>query len=1073
MTVVEQLQVIDELTALYHALPEDDPDRLAVSLQLSLAHLVRYRQDQHLPALDASIAYGGNVLHRLSPGHPSWLGLMQHLAGTLLTRHEKTADPADLDEAIGAARAALAVAPNAALFVILCTALLTRRRPGDLDVAVRCGRAALDAGKAVSGSSGWTVDLAHALEERFHQRGGDRDLGQAVELLDRVDDSGRDGRYWHVRGSVLLSRAQVAVDHADVGHAITAFRAADRLACNDPMKRADSLGGLGGALVLRFERCGQEVDLDEAVEAQRQAVRLAESRPEAVAHHRSGCALALMRRHEHTGNREDLSEAVELARAAAAFPQPDDAVATAVASTTLQIILQSRYDLLADTSDLRESIAVGRRLLKLLPPGSPQRVTCLFNLAMSLRESYDRDGEPEEIAESISLLTTCLAECGEDFPERAVVLGDLSRSYCLRYRRSGAPADLDRAVEFSGAAVALSRDGRLVEGHLSVMLESLRRGHRDVGLDELVSVAERALAEAAPGPRGSVALFNAAVGCWQRFLHRGDTRDAALAQRRYRDVAIAAPESGPVGLRVRAARGWQTASMARADLAEAVAASAAIVALLPLLAWHGIGGADRRRLLTTMFGAASDSAGCAIEAGRPAVAVEHLEEGRTILWSQVLDIRGDLSQLHKSHPGLADRLDEVRSALDAAGRSALAPSGRSHQTAEDVDGRMALAREWDDLVARVRARPGFAGFLRPPRLEALLPAAADGPVVILNVSQWRCDALIVRTSGVEVVELPLLTADIVTERVQAYLEIVRGWQGRDLASAAEADAKDDALGDSLRWMWDSFAAPVLDHLGYVAPPVPGSDWPRIWWCPTGLLALLPIHAAGYHSTPGKAVLDRVVSSYTPTLRALLAAREGRAGGGRLLFVGMPDTPGQADLPNVNREEESIVRLFADRCTRLVGPAAEREAVMKALLEHDSVHFACHGEQSLGDPSLGRLFLQDGDLTVTDFASRRFHGEFAYLSGCKTAVGGFTLPDEAISLAAALYYMGYRHVIATLWSVRDDHAAQVAEDVYLALVRDGVLQPGGAARALHDAVRRLREALRNRPGVWTPFTHTGP
>ncbi|MFG1995327.1 hypothetical protein ACGFJ7_35665 [Actinoplanes sp. NPDC048988] len=65
-----------------------------------------------------------------------------------------------------------------------------------------------------------------------------------------------------------------------------------------------------------------------------------------------------------------------------------------------------------------------------------------------------------------------------------------------------------------------------------------------------------------------------------------------------------------------------------------------------------------------------------------------------------------------------------------------------------VDRRMALAYEWDELAGRVRQLDDFQDFLRPPRLKSLLPAAPKGPVVLLNVSGWRCEALLVRTSGV-------------------------------------------------------------------------------------------------------------------------------------------------------------------------------------------------------------------------------------------------------------------------------------------------------------------------------------
>jgi len=47
---------------------------------------------------------------------------------------------------------------------------------------------------------------------------------------------------------------------------------------------------------------------------------------------------------------------------------------------------------------------------------------------------------------------------------------------------------------------------------------------------------------------------------------------------------------------------------------------------------------------------------------------------------------------------------------------------------ELTDRRMALTREWDSLVGRVRQLDGFEDFLRPPRLQSLLPAEADGPV---------------------------------------------------------------------------------------------------------------------------------------------------------------------------------------------------------------------------------------------------------------------------------------------------------------------------------------------------------
>ena len=100
-------------------------------------------------------------------------------------------------------------------------------------------------------------------------------------------------------------------------------------------------------------------------------------------------------------------------------------------------------------------------------------------------------------------------------------------------------------------------------------------------------------------------------------------------------------------------------------------------------------------------------------------------------------------------------------------------------------------------------------------------------------------------------------------------------------------------------------------------------------------------------------------------------------------------------------------------------------------------------------------LYDGMLTVIDLTADDHQGEFVFLSACKTAIGGVHLLDEAITLAAALQYAGWRHVIATLWSVLDVAAAEVAGYVYSRLADRGELHPQRAAEALHHAIRRQR------------------
>jgi len=426
-----------------------------------------------------------------------------------------------------------------------------------------------------------------------------------------------------------------------------------------------------------------------------------------------------------------------------------------------------------------------------------------------------------------------------------------------------------------------------------------------------------------------------------------------------------------------------------------------------------------------------------------------------------------------------------------------------------VERRMALAREWEDLIAQVRDLDGFEDFLKPPRLKTLLPAAERGPVVIVNVSRWRCDALIVRPDGVTPRDLPALTLDEATARAGDYLDVLRAAELADLAYAEAQQSRpgetersairrglqagraqdaahqraDEMLADLQAWMWDVIAEQVLDELGCTGtPPGDSSTWPRVWWCPTGPLTVLPLHTAGRHSTRNddRAVLDRVVSSYTPTLRALVEARRpdderdtSDCDPDRLLLVDVPDLP---DLPQIDNAAERADLLYAfpeARRTVLDAARATPEVVRAALSDHRWVHFSCHGDQDLNNPSQGGLRLRGGTLTVADITTGRFRGDFAGLSACKTAVGGVNLLDEVITLAAALHYTGYRHVIAALWSVDNNASAEVFSSLYQAIAADGRLDPDRAPAALHAVVRRMRNRWPDWPHRWTPFAHIGP
>ena len=272
---------------------------------------------------------------------------------------------------------------------------------------------------------------------------------------------------------------------------------------------------------------------------------------------------------------------------------------------------------------------------------------------------------------------------------------------------------------------------------------------------------------------------------------------------------------------------------------------------------------------------------------------------------------------------------------------------------------------------------------------------------------------------------------------------------------------------------------------YISEQTPGG-LSRIFWCPTGPFAFLPIHAAGVYDTrssePGHKVSDFVVSSYVPTLSILAPSPkpdEASSDDLRLLTVRQPPSDGQAALPGVKIELKHINAVIQNapsaRTTIVESSMGTVEEVLALMREADWVHFACHGIQDDASPTDSGLCLADRRrLKLSDIiALSRPRGGLAFLSACQTATGDKDLSDEAIHIAAGMLFAGYGGVVGTMWSISDSLAPGVAREVYEHLFRNGT-KPDyrDAARALHDAVGRLRDSRRASFVEWLPFIHVG-
>ena len=87
--------------------------------------------------------------------------------------------------------------------------------------------------------------------------------------------------------------------------------------------------------------------------------------------------------------------------------------------------------------------------------------------------------------------------------------------------------------------------------------------------------------------------------------------------------------------------------------------------LLPRLAMLGLDFPSRQRsLVSESDGLARDAAVCAIRLGKFGTAVELLEEGRAVFWSQALQLRAPINDLRDVAPQLEQKLRHISLAVE-------------------------------------------------------------------------------------------------------------------------------------------------------------------------------------------------------------------------------------------------------------------------------------------------------------------------------------------------------------------------------------------------------------------------
>jgi hypothetical protein len=260
-------------------------------------------------------------------------------------------------------------------------------------------------------------------------------------------------------------------------------------------------------------------------------------------------------------------------------------------------------------------------------------------------------------------------------------------------------------------------------------------------------------------------------------------------------------------------------------------------------------------------------------------AIETLERGRSLLWSEMRGLRTSTDQLRTVDPAIADKFTEINRTLETVATTV----AQAMNTAVDNDAgggsqgldpfgnllmqQRKLLEVRGSLIPVIQTLPGFENFLKPPSFDFLNSAAARGPVILINQSHWRSDIVILlKDSPPSLISTPS-DFHVRANRLKEQLLSVRKDKGLD------SKDYDLTLASVLADLYELVGKPVLERLRKLEVP----EKSRVWWCPTSAFCSLPLHAMGPIPSDDDDhkvyFMDLYIPSYTQSLTALIESRK--------------------------------------------------------------------------------------------------------------------------------------------------------------------------------------------------------
>jgi tetratricopeptide (TPR) repeat protein len=740
--------------------PVDDDDQASYLSNLADVLGKRYNLTHNLEDLDEAIELRQKVVD-LSPPPPDvdHIDALRILAQNLHIRHNRDKDVESLNSVISLYRTAYA-------FGML---------NDSTEVNVAAGK-------------NYLCELATAVCSRYRLLHEDEDLQESIELYEKLLQNqpiGEQGTSLTVLSILLGDRFDRSGNPEDLECAISVLLQLLARRPSPHPERYNTLMNLGRRLRTLFEQTGQKKHLNDAETFLREAIELLPEHSEEEHGSRAaalnGLSVVLLAKYEG-GNRQDLREAIRFQTEALQLKSSSEERSLSTL-TNLVAAQFSAYEIPSDAIQLS------------LTPYKPVSPTEDLVAQPTSEEGKEAQVEIEvDLNVTVSLCEEALDNAISTDLHYPGILNNLGNILRLRFqsnmrfkgKRESARADLDRGIQL---------------------------------LEQSLAIFEQRYPQS---PQFSNTCLNLGFAFFQKASISAED-DAAAS--RYRDIGAASFKKGatsayaPTSTKFMIAKTWaiQAEHYGHPSALEAFRYS---ISLLPFLAalnadlelrqerlMGGTRGASNENLRTD--GLAIRAAGCAIRAGKLEEAIELLEEGRAVFWTQAMQVRSPMHDLEAEYPDMADKLRKLGRGLEAGSFSSGSRADGA-VTAKPGDGgekglltahaeAIRLRRlnvEWEETLTAVRKLPNFADFLRPRQFTVLQSACLEQghlghvdvgigkTIVILCATAKNTDALILTVKGVK--HLPLgLSFKQMLWLVNLVLHVSIGGHSRSLSPQIE------------------------------------------------------------------------------------------------------------------------------------------------------------------------------------------------------------------------------------------------------------------------------------------------